>query len=306
MYYLEILDEAATAPLYHGTTFSNAMDIVKDGFFRAFSGFTIKGQLFYGVSTSRSPRFSHIDHDPNQKAWEKGTIEGFNVIFVLDQNKIRQRHKIVPYDYFKDSYKNFMYRDVNKLRDQRSESEEFIVLGRDGKLPLAGNVSKIIYFPKSFKNGDDEPDTDEFFTFKKWALTHSIPVVLNYTLFDFGENDRPWNRHMRQSMITHADKHEVQFDPKDHSDKKMLALAARYNQVDGKAMTTEQLADVFSKGEQFTIWNFWLRMNGRFPAQRDTPVPANVMKVVFNAIKNTKSTIYRKISPFVRVKSHDR
>lgn len=302
MRYLEIINEAATAPLYHGTTFSAAMEIVTDGAFRAYTSIGMNGKPYYGVSTTRSPRMSHIDHDPMQKAWEKDTIEGFNVLFVLDQNKVRQRYKIIPYDFFKGNKKmTGFYGEVNKLRDARSESEEFIVIGKDSrtKMPVTGIVTKIIYFANSFKNPEDQPETDVYFIFKKWALTHSIPVVINYTLFGYNDNDRPWNKDLRQSTITHADKNEVRLDPKDHEIETLRNLAQKYTQIDGPNLTTEQLDQAFDKGELFSIWNFWLRMNGRFPAHPVNPVSNKVIAYVFKMITNAKTnTVYRKISPF--------
>ena len=187
----EIINEAATAPLYHGTTFANALEIVRDGAFKAFTSIGMDRKPYYGISSTRSPRLSHLDHNPSEKAWQKDTIEGFNVIFVLDQNKIRQRYKIIPFDFFRGHKTISVFNpEVNKLRDARSESEEFIVMGNrntgKNKMPIEGNVSKIIYFPNSFKNPEkDEPDTDTFLLFKKMALRHNIPVVLNNTLFGY-------------------------------------------------------------------------------------------------------------------------
>ena len=152
----EIINEAATAPLYHGTTFANAMDILKDGAFMPYTSIGMGGKPYYGISSTRSPRLSHLDYNPSQKAWEKDTVEGFNVIFILDQNKIRQKYKVIPFDYFKGEKYGGVYKDIGKLRDARSESEEFIVIGKGNKLPINGNVSKIIYFPNSFKNPEEE------------------------------------------------------------------------------------------------------------------------------------------------------
>lgn len=303
MRYQEIIIEAATAPLYHGTTFASAMDIIADKAFRPYTSIGMDRNVYYGISSTRSPRLSHIDHNPDEKPWEKDTIEGFNVIFVLDQNKIRQKYKLIPYDFFKGTKSGVSFQDVNKLRDARSESEEFIVIGKDSKsrLPLAGNVSKIIYFANSFKNPDtDEPDVDTYLVFKKRALLLNIPVVLNRTLFGYSDNDRPWNVRLRQSMITHPTKNEVSADPKDFEVRSLLQLANKYDRLDGANLTTEQLNQVFSKGELFAIWNFWLHMNGRFPSQLTQPVSNKVMAVVFKALKTADprtKTVYRKISP---------
>lgn len=305
MRYLEIINEAATAPLYHGTTFSNAVDILTDGAFRAFTTIGMDGKAYFGISTSRSPRMSHIDHDPAQKAWEKDTIEGFNVIFVIDQNKIRQKFKIIPFDFFKGSKtSSYFNKEVNKLRDARSESEEFIVIGKDSKakLPLHGHVSKIVYFPNSFKNSDDDPDVDTYLKFKKLALLHSIPVILNYTLFGFEDNERPWDMSLRQSMVTHPDKNEVKIDPRDFEIKTIQKLEKKYEKFGSQSMTTDQLDKVFSKGDQVMIWNFWTRMNGRFPSVPGGPISDKVYRVVFNSLKKADpktNTIYRKITPFV-------
>lgn len=298
----EIINEAATAPLYHGTTFATAMEIVEDGCFMPFTSIAKDKKLRYGISSTRSPRLSHIDHNPSQNAWEKDSIEGFNVIFVLDQLKIRERYKIIPFDYFKDNTTNsFFNQEVNKLRNIRSESEEFIEIGKGNKLPLKGNVTKIIYFSNSFKNPNDEPDVDTFVAFKKMALRNNIPVVLNKTLFGYGDNDRPWNNELRQSMISNPDKNEIKIDPNNWEIKEILTLAKKYDHINGEKMSTEQLSTAFDKDEQFKIWNFWLRMNGRAPSVPSAPITNNTFRSVFNSIKNADpktKTIYKKIFPF--------
>ena len=304
----ELLTEAATAPLYHGTTFANALEIVKDGGFMALTSIGMDRKPYYGISTTRSPRLSHLDHDPSEKAWQKDTIEGFNVIFVLDQNKIRQLYKVIPFDFFRGNKNASWFNpEVNKLRDARSESEEFVVMGRSNsgkhkKLPINGNVTKIIYFPNSFKNPEeDEPDTDTFLMFKKLALRHNIPVVLNNSLFGYSDNERPWNKELRQSMITHPEKHEVSVDPKGWEAREILKLVKKYEAIGGDKMSTEQLADAFDKGEQATVWLFWLQMNARPPSIPTAPVSNKTFAAVFNAIKNADpmtNKIYKKIFPF--------
>jgi hypothetical protein len=308
----DILYEAATAPLYHGTTFEAAMEIVRDGAFRSYTSIVIGRQPYFGISTSRSPRLSHIDHQPEEKPWEKDTIEGFHVIFVLDQNKVRQHYKIIPFDFFLGrSPGSFFHQEVNRLRNARSESEEFIAFGLDtrGKMPIQGIVSKIIYFNGSFKDPDNIPDTDAYLAFKKLALSRGIPVVGNYdTLFGFNDNDRPWNNRLRQSMITHADKNEVKVGPEEWETEIMLKLMQKYEAANGPSLTTEQLAELFDAGEQCSIWNFWLRMHGRFPAQPTHPVSDKVMARVFKAIKKADprtKTIYQKISPVHKAKTPD-
>ena len=304
----EILNEAATAPLYHGTTFANALEIVRDGAFKGFTSIGMDRKPYYGISSTRSPRLSHLDHDPSEKAWQKDTIEGFNVIFVLDQNKIRQRYKLMPFDFFRGHRTISVFSpEVNKLRDARSESEEFIVIGKNKKMPVKGNVSKIIYFPNSFKNPEEnQPDTDTFLLFKKMALTHNIPVILNNTLFGYSDNERVWNKELRQSMVVHPEKHEVSIDPKGWEAREILKLVKKYESIGGEKMSTEQLADAFDKGEQATVWLFWLQMNARPPSIPTTPVSNKTFAAVFNAIKNadpTTNKIYKKIFPFKAVGS---
>lgn len=298
----EILSEAATAPLYHGTTFSNALEIVNDGYFLPVTSMGEGSKRYIGISTTRSPRLSHIDHDPFQNSWEKDTIEGFNVVFVLDQNKIRQRNKILPFDWFKDYGHSSMslYKNVGKLRTARSESEEFIVIGKGNKLPISGNVSKIIYFPNSFRDPDNEPDVDAFLQFRKYALTHNIPVVINRALFGYSEHERPWSKELRNSMIVHPEKNEIVLDPVWY--KEILNLAKKYEKIGGSQMSTEQLASEFTKGEQARIWDFWLLLNARAPSLPNGPISNKIFKIVFNSIKNVDpntNTIYRKIAPFV-------
>lgn len=302
----EILTEAATAPLYHGTTFASALEIVRDGALRAYTSIPMDGKAYYGLSTSRSPRMSHIDHDPDQKASEKDTIEGFNVIFVLDQAKIRQHYKVIPFDFFKGNSPNkWFHKEVNKLRDARSESEEFIVIGKSSreKMPIAGYVTKIICFDGSFKNPDDSPDVDTFIMFRKFAMEQNIPVIFDRTLFGFSDNERPWNDSLRQSMITHADKNDIKVDPKDFLIKQLVQLLKKYDKIDGQNMNTEELSKAFSDGERFAIWNFWLQMNNRPPAIPRSVVSDKVMAIVFKAIKkgiaSKDKIIYRKGPPLV-------
>jgi len=86
MRYFEIINEGRDAPLYHGTGFSNAIEIIKHDEIKARTNHADRfGTVVTGVSLSRS---QEISFDFGQ------------VIFVIDQRKLAQNHKLVPIEYW--------------------------------------------------------------------------------------------------------------------------------------------------------------------------------------------------------------
>lgn len=132
------------APLYHATEISNILKIKEHGIepktnhlsskIRGLNNFSIETpwedeaiRYAKGVSTTRRFEFA--------KDWRDG------VILELDQQKIAQRYKIVPFQYWQRS---------NQARPHGNESEEFIVTTK----PIPFSYVSRIYIPKILKQFD--------------------------------------------------------------------------------------------------------------------------------------------------------
>lgn len=294
MFIHEILREQALAPLYHGTNWNSALEILSDGGFLPLTAQRFNGKTIKGLSASRSPRISHMDFNPGQHH-DETVINAFNVLFVLDQAKIAQHFRILPVDYFKgEKTLSIRDRDAAKLRDRRSEAEEFIAIPK--KLPLHGNVSKIIYFSGSYANPDDEPSVEEFNAFKAKALRYSITVVFNRTLYDYGSYARNWDQDNRASLITHADKNEFRL-----SQQEFAQLSAMKQRYDAAGQPKDETAwTMFNPGEQVSLLWFWQLLNARKPLQGQTLTGPTVRAVfaTLSKVDPQKLIAYRKIAPF--------
>jgi hypothetical protein len=304
----ELLTEAATAPLYHGTSWENAQEILKDGGFMGLSGHRINNRLVRGISATRSPRVSHIDYDPQNKSGTQ--VRAFNVVFVFDQDTLRQRFQVHPVDYFRgeEAFKSLWNKQRDTFRDRRAESEEFIEIpqpghGNRGLLPLKGNVSKILYFPDSFSDPEDEPSTDDFLAFRQRAVTFSIPVVSRRVDYNYMDRKREfWTARDRASMITHADKNEFDFTQPFGQRQlgELMPLLAKYREA-GQPKDDATFQSLFNREEQAKMWVHWLLLNSRKPKVPDQPMNAATGRALFNVLArmDPKQPIaYHKIIPF--------
>lgn len=148
------LAESKSAPLYHATAITAIPDIVRDGLHDAkgfgtthFSGMRSASRRLPTVSTSRSYK----------KVMNYAAIQfphDLTAVIVLDQNKLNQKFKVVPYDYYQtmkitgigDSWE---MKNADRLR--RSEAEEVIILTQKNPKILAANFIEIILpHPTSF------------------------------------------------------------------------------------------------------------------------------------------------------------
>lgn len=87
----EFLLEHRAAPLYHGTSLDKAIDIINDNALNR-SRWPERGIDKRTVSLTRNLTFA--------RNWVRESGMGTGVIFALNQNKIRQRFKMAPYNYF--------------------------------------------------------------------------------------------------------------------------------------------------------------------------------------------------------------
>jgi len=127
MRYFEIINEGRDAPLYHGSGIGAAISILKGNEIWAATqheesrlnnlGNNINSEPVFGVSLSRNREMAF----------------GFgDVVFMIDQTKLSQRYKIIPFDYWSAGIAHNRYiktkrsDSVNNLGD-RYEYEEFCV-----------------------------------------------------------------------------------------------------------------------------------------------------------------------------------
>ena len=162
----EIFEKVTHAYLYHGTSPDNAAHIIISNKLVAYTGHqnhTIQTTEkhrdkynVYGVSLTRNAIFA--------REW---TSDG-GVVFVLDQEKLRHRHLIQPFLY---------YRADDTRVDGRREAEEFVV-GLKGITPLDQYLVEIriprkVYDACCEENAEyDNPEEDS----RYWALT-SHPLL---------------------------------------------------------------------------------------------------------------------------------
>lgn len=101
----EMLTEGRDAPLYHATGYDKLRGIVDSNYLQAMTRQEINSKAVKGVSLTREFRFA--------KKWNDG------VILQIDQRKLAQTYKIIPFDYWEKS----SYRRKNLAH---AEAEEFV------------------------------------------------------------------------------------------------------------------------------------------------------------------------------------
>jgi hypothetical protein len=140
------LVEARSAPLYHATSYESAIKILQTNQIKSKTMHLNHLHLYStgkkieqkGVSLTRD--FNFAKNFPDK--------EGAKVIFVLDQQKLAQRYKIKPVDYFFDAEDDFdqgvdaMRRDPNM---GTAEAEEFLF----GPITNVGNYITAILVDKN-------------------------------------------------------------------------------------------------------------------------------------------------------------
>lgn len=98
----QFLEESRSAPLYHATHAFAAMEIAEenkilamtDHMMNRVSGSRGANKARSGISLTRSFAFA--------KKWGDMKSRGGYAIFQLDQRKLAQRHKMIPYNHFQD------------------------------------------------------------------------------------------------------------------------------------------------------------------------------------------------------------
>lgn len=132
MNFKEYLEEGRDAPLFHGTDIYAAKSILEDNEISASTlqpEKDILGKNNKKKATRTSAKFTDTDEDSvhgvsltrrikyaHKRAEE---LSSFITIFELDQRKLVQRHKIVPFNYHSIFY--------DKPQNSRYEAEEFVV-----------------------------------------------------------------------------------------------------------------------------------------------------------------------------------
>ena len=272
----------ARAPLYHGTSLGNAVEIVRDGAFQALTAHIVNGRSIRGLSTTRDPRLLHINKAEHVNK-QPGKIIRPNVVFVLDQERIRQRYKVVPVDFWSPYRHNHVFSDLrSRFEVPRHESEEFIVFDRDARLPVVGFVTKVILLDDSF--GDGEADYEDTKKVQAFCQKHGIPFVIDsYTKFDYDDKTAPWGERQFFSRVRHPDKNEVNLNS-------WTQKRTRYIINNVKAAYEAGRRD-FGPVVHTTLWQFWDRMNDRRPKRREEPVPDEIMRRIFQAVGNSRAGI---------------
>lgn len=107
---IDILIEGRDAPLYHGTSLDNAIEIMRTFVILGDTTHRIDDRYVSGVSLTRSYRYAE---------WWSRQESDIGVVFELDQAALAARYKIIPWDIYGDG---FMGPDL-----KRNETEEFLV-----------------------------------------------------------------------------------------------------------------------------------------------------------------------------------
>jgi hypothetical protein len=126
----DLLVEGATAILYHMTSVQAAIHILQDGEFKLASSigssveekWAPKGQHYF-LSTSRSKRGDYARH-PGKSA----------VMFVLDGQRLGQRYKVKPVDYWEGMWRN--------VPDRTSETEDR-VFSKYNAIPIDQHIISV-------------------------------------------------------------------------------------------------------------------------------------------------------------------
>lgn len=151
----DFLIESRSAPLYHGTNMSALKYIIKVGIeprtlqnskkigiynytvrYGGGPDWAVTGDIKYakGVSTTRNFKFA--------SAWGNG------VVLELNQRKLAQRYKIVPFQYF-DTVGS-RYKEISASKDTtRNEYEEFVITTK----PIPFSYVERVYIPDAIMIG---------------------------------------------------------------------------------------------------------------------------------------------------------
>jgi hypothetical protein len=143
MRWSEIIEEGVRdAHLYHGAPLATAVQILASDTLRPHTmhnyrrlGFDFapgRPNLISGVSLTRNPRFA--------RTWAKG-----GVVFVIDQQKLRQRFFIRPFDFYQP-----LSREGSRPVSVRTEAEEFCITDR-GITPLSRFLASIEMTSEAFE-----------------------------------------------------------------------------------------------------------------------------------------------------------
>ena len=107
----QVIAEGRDAPLYHGTTFASAKEILRTGLLNG-GEFSADKYRLPATSMTRSPQFAvnwmkhndvqglelYIDDEGFQSI--RTIIRTTDVVLVFDQSKLIHNHRIVPYNYW--------------------------------------------------------------------------------------------------------------------------------------------------------------------------------------------------------------
>lgn len=117
---LTSLLESKSAPLYHATTTRYADMILQSNKLKGITSQVKDGKMIFGVSLTRSIHFA--------KTLDL-VSENSRVIFVLDQEKLSQKFKILPIDFYTTHPEahGFISDKYPRRRGDYAESEEFIL-----------------------------------------------------------------------------------------------------------------------------------------------------------------------------------
>lgn len=139
------VNESRSAPLYHATSVFKAVSIVKENMIRANTSQYFNDKGFMGVSLTRDLRVARVfDNVANHS----------RIIFVLDQQKLAQKYKIKPVDFFTTHPDVEMNVDMHGGRRSGyyAEAEEFVF----GPIANVSNyITKIIITKEAYNFNED-------------------------------------------------------------------------------------------------------------------------------------------------------
>lgn len=157
----EFLTEARMAPLYHSTNLNYAVKILNMDELQGSSSF--KGER-HGVSTTRDLIFALY--------WNQNSV-----VFELDQQKLSQRYKIVPFNFFKAIDPNAPARHPPEITRGLSKGKNWNVANQFEEVvvgnikPLDKYIKKIIITDSTYKYYSDDSN-------KRTLFNH--PLLWNY------------------------------------------------------------------------------------------------------------------------------
>jgi len=137
----ESLLESKSANLYHSTAIRHAIKIIEENYIKDATPHIINDKTQNGVSLTRDINFA--------KLWKTDYIR---VIFCFDQQKLSQRYKILPIDYFSindidEAGNDDIIADEFRRRDKYAEAEEFVI----GAISPVDKYLKAIYITQDCK-----------------------------------------------------------------------------------------------------------------------------------------------------------